>query len=112
MLMYVLLLQYIHQETPCDRYDVEVSLVNSSPDLLAYYKEHEEIFQYVAKYSGYTMTSDDVYESFWHIDQVYDALLIEVRTGILNISFKLFALHNEKEAHITSSKHTNFHIQK
>ncbi|KAK7580589.1 hypothetical protein V9T40_001218 [Parthenolecanium corni] len=68
---------YIHQETPCNRYDVEVSIVNSSPDLLAYYQEHEGVLQYVGKYSGFTMTSDDVFESFWHIDQVHDALLVE-----------------------------------
>lgn len=85
MYIYVLFSQYIHQGTPCNRYDVEESLINSSPDLQAYYKEHEEVFQYVGKYSGYTMTSEDVIESSWHISDVYDTLLVEVRTDVFHI---------------------------
>ena len=72
---------------PCDRYDVEVSLINSSPDLLAYYKEHEDIIKYVGKYSGFTMSSDDVFESFYHIDSVHDVLFIEVSVRHFHVCF-------------------------
>lgn len=61
----------------CEKYDMEKTLVNESPELGAYFLEHQKVFNYIGEHSGYEISSNDVLKSIDYAWDLYDSLFIE-----------------------------------
>ncbi|XP_065201847.1 prostatic acid phosphatase-like [Planococcus citri] len=64
-------------KVPCEKYDMEKDLVNGSPEMGAYYLEHQKIFKYIASYSGFDISPNDVLNAIDNAWDLYDTLFIE-----------------------------------
>lgn len=70
--------QIIGLGASCDRYDLELDIINNSPEFASFYREHEKLFDYVASRSGITVSTEDIFSSVKSLWDVYDDLFVEV----------------------------------
>ena len=71
-------------QRPCERYNLEKYLLNTLPELEAFFEEHRTIFEYVSTHSGEEMTKDDICQSIEDLNSIYSSLSIEVNFHIIN----------------------------
>lgn len=71
-------MQVIGFKAPCEKYDLERDLVNGSPELGAYYLEHQKVFSYIAAHSGFEISPNNVLDAIDSAWDLYDDLFIEV----------------------------------
>lgn len=72
-------LQLIAWDAKCDRYDLEIEILNNLPEFQAVYLENEELFDYVATHAGYKISPTNVWKAVHDLCSLYDDLFIEVK---------------------------------
>ncbi len=63
---------------PCERVILEMDIMNQSPELKAYYAEHQDLFEFASFHSGLKMDASNPVSAVYLLLYLYDTLYVEV----------------------------------